>query len=273
MLEQSIILPGITNARELGGYIIGDKKIKEGLLLRTATLCQAGPEAIDILKDKYHVQQVVDLRMSDEQQYLPDPVIPGATNTHLPVIEFSDMTEGVDPEMMRIYGDPNTDRFTIFELTYEYGMVTDQLYIDFVLADRGLKAWRRFFELLLSTDDDRAFLWHCTDGKDRTGCAAMLILSALGADRETVLHDYMLTNEFAAQKLEAIHQRVAPMNMPPEKSELLTFLSGGVLAPYMNNILDKLIKDYGSAENFIVKELGVGDDGLTLLRNRYLTDI
>lgn len=273
MLEQSIILPGITNARELGGYTIGNKKIKNGLLIRTATLCQAGPEAIDILKNKYQVQQVIDLRMSDEQQFLPDPVIPGAKNTHIPIIEFSDMTADADPEMMKLYGDPKTDRFTLFELTYEYGMVNDQLYTDFVLGDRGIKGWRQFFDILLSTQDDRAFLWHCTDGKDRTGCASMLILSALGVDRETVLRDYMLTNDYAADKLEAIRQRVAPMNMPPDKLELLTFMSGGVLAPYMNNILDKLTKEYGSVENFIVEELKVGNDGLELLRNRYLTDI
>jgi protein-tyrosine phosphatase len=273
MPEQSINLPGIANARELGGYVIGDKKIKNGLLLRTATLCQASPEVIDILQNKYHVENVIDLRMSDEQQYLPDPAIPGAKNTHIPVIELSDMNKDADPELMKIYSDPRTDRFTLFEMSYEYGMITDQLYIDFVLADRGLKGWRQFFSTLLSTDDDRAFLWHCTDGKDRTGCAAMLILSALGADRKTVLHDYLLTNDYAAQKLEAIQQKVAPMNMPPDKLDLLTFMSGGVLAPYMNNILDTIIKEYGSVETFIAKELNIGNDGLELLRNRYLTDI
>ena len=39
-----------------------------------------------------------------------------------------------------------------------------------------------------------ALLFHCTAGKDRTGMAAYLILSALGVEQKIIMEDYLLTN-------------------------------------------------------------------------------
>ena len=39
-----------------------------------------------------------------------------------------------------------------------------------------------------------ALLWHCSEGKDRCGITAALILEALGVDRETIMADYLKTN-------------------------------------------------------------------------------
>ena len=38
-------------------------------------------------------------------------------------------------------------------------------------------------------------VFHCSAGKDRTGMAAALILSALDVPRQTIIDDYMLTLE------------------------------------------------------------------------------
>ena len=90
-MEQAIILNGIGNARELDGYRVADRLIRKGVLLRTAGLDRAIPEALDLLHNKYRVQTVVDLRMSVESNARPDPVIPGAKYLHLPVIEIEDI--------------------------------------------------------------------------------------------------------------------------------------------------------------------------------------
>lgn len=39
---------------------------------------------------------------------------------------------------------------------------------------------------------------HCAVGKDRTGVGSALVLFALGADVNTVMEDYLLTNETLA---------------------------------------------------------------------------
>jgi protein-tyrosine phosphatase len=50
-----------------------------------------------------------------------------------------------------------------------------------------------FFAHLLASNEPTVF--HCTAGKDRTGFAAALLLKAVGATDDDVMHDYLLTNE------------------------------------------------------------------------------
>jgi protein-tyrosine phosphatase len=272
MLEKSISLQGVGNARQLGGYRIGDKRIRDGILIRTAALNQATPEALEALQNKYRVQTVIDLRMSQEQNHIPDPAIPGAMNIHLPVIEMEDMLTDVDPKLIEQFSDPQMDRMVMFNMAYETGMLNEKLYTDFLLKDRGRVAYRGFFEALLDLQEGRAILWHCTDGKDRTGCAAMLVLLALGADRETVMHDYMLTNGYNARLLEGIRQKVAPLGMPDEKLNALLFMSGGVAETYMDNAINALIREFGSVRGYL-RELGVGEREISEIRGRLLTEV
>ena len=270
MEKQGIDLPGIGNARELGGYRIKDKVIRRGVLLRTGKLDQAASEALQLLQDKYRLQTIVDFRMSTEKAGQSDPEIPGAEYVHLPVFEIEDMMEGADPGLVAFYMEHATDRMALFELSYEQKLVDEKLYARFLLGDRGKHAVREFFRLLMELEKERAILWHCADGKDRTGCAAMLILFALGADRELVLRDYLLTNEYNAPILEAIRAKVAPMRMSEDKLKLLLFMSGGVFPEYMDHAIDALCEHYGSVRGYLEEEIGLGKYELEKLKEAFL---
>lgn len=270
MLKQAIDLPGVGNARELGGYAIGERRVKSGVLLRTAGLDRATPEAMDALQNRYRVKTVIDFRMSDERTPLPDPAIPGAENLHLPVLEQADMLVDVDPSMIEKYTDPNVDRMELFSAAYETGMLDDQLYVRFLTSERGRATFRGFFKALLALEDERAILWHCTDGKDRTGCAAMLLLFALGADRETVIRDYMLTNDYNAPRLSVLRQKIEPLGWPQAKAEALLFMSGGVSEVYMNNGINALVREYGTVEAYFARELDVGKEEREALSRKLL---
>ena len=269
MLKQGIDLSGVGNARELGGYTIGDKIVKKGVLLRTAGLNNAAPEAIEKLQNEYRLQTVVDFRMTGERQTISDPEISGVRNIHLPVIEMEDYPEQ-DPELIAKYMNSG-DRMKLFELSYDSGMLGSDIYVNFILGERGKKAYREFFRILLEhIPDNGAILWHCTDGKDRTGCAAMLILASLGANRETIIADYMLTNEYNAAQVEAVRQKTAAYPMPPEKREALLFMCGAVVEKYMTNAIDTLNERYGSVEGYLRDELNVGNAEIAVLKNRFL---
>src|SRR5436309_1967722 len=54
--------------------------------------------------------------------------------------------------------------------------------------------FRRMFSELLAGRAPLVF--NCTAGKDRTGVAAALLLTALGVPRESVVQDYLLTNRY-----------------------------------------------------------------------------
>ena len=169
MPKQEIILPGVSNARELGGYTVGDRRIRKGVLLRSGALTHATPEALETLRDKYRVQTVADLRMTMERNTHPDPEIPGAENLHLPALEIDEFQASIPPELLQEYADGRRDSLALFNAAYKNGMFDEELYTRALLRERAKKTWKDFFGALLALEEDRAFLWHCVDGKDRAG--------------------------------------------------------------------------------------------------------
>ena len=269
MPRQEIILPGVSNARELGGYLIGEKRIRKGVLLRSGALTHAAPEALEALREKYRVQMIADLRMIEERNTHPDPVIPGAESLHLPVLEMEEFKASIDPKLLQEYADGNRESLALFNAAYKNGMFDEQLYTRALLPGCAKKAWQGFFSALLRLEEDRAFLWHCVDGKDRAGCAAMLLLSALGADRETILRDYMLTNEFnPPRKFGA--KGILLVFWPKRKVKALRFAVGGVSEGHMNYAIDTLNREYGSVTEYLRQEIGVGEAEREALRGKFL---
>lgn len=272
MLKQAIDLPGVSNARELGGYAIGEHRVKGGVLLRTGDLGRATPETIERLHDTYCVQTVIDLRMGIEQDIQPDPEVPDATNRRLSIIEMQDfpIPAGVDPSMIELLSDPTANRMELFELSYKTGAVGREMYVSFLLGERGKKGFGSFFRELLEIEEGRAILWHCTDGKDRTGCAAMLLLCALGADRQTVLDDFLLTNAYNVARVEGAMKHFDTDSMSAEKLEALRVMVGGVEGSYMEHAMDVLEERYGSVGGYLSDELGVGKTEIDLLQDKFL---
>ena len=272
MLKNEISLPGINNARELGGYKAGDKVIKHGLLIRTGALKDAAPEAVELLKNKYNLKAIVDFRMQSERINIPDPEVEGAKYYGFSVVEMEDYfarakdVREVDKQLLW----KTNDRMALFEQAYEYGMLGPETYVSFLMEDRGKKAYKEFFKVLLDVEENGAVLWHCTDGKDRTGLAAMLILIALGADKDTVMEDYMLTNVYNSQTLEYVKSRLAGSDMPQRKRDALMFMLGGVVERYMTGAIEALINSYGSVKEYMFEELSVGDPELKVLRRKFL---
>lgn len=56
----------------------------------------------------------------------------------------------------------------------------------------------QFARFLKLAEADQTLLYHCTAGKDRTGFATVLLLSALGVDRATVIANYLESNRVNA---------------------------------------------------------------------------
>ena len=98
----------------------------------------------------------------------------------------------------------------------------------------------------------------------------MLVLFALGADRETVMYDYMLTNVYNARLLQGIRHNMAPLGMPDAKLNALLFMSGAVAETYMDNAIDVLNREFGGVQGYL-RELGVSEKEIGELRGRLLT--
>lgn len=263
---QSINLKSVNNARELGGYTVADgRKIKHGVLLRTAALNNISSDDVERLKDVYRLSVIADLRMSIEAAPKPDPVIEGVKYVNLRVINEELFTKVLEKKL-EFEGD------AIQRLMYiaDSGLFSENSYIDFLSEESGKKAYREFFVELLNLPPERSLLFHCTQGKDRTGCAAMLILSALGASDETIMSDYLLTNVFNAPKI--AEQRKMLLSHGIKESELDKYMIvlDEVSPKLMNAVLKWLRKNYGSPVGYITKELGITEDEIGKLKSKFL---
>ena len=271
--DQAVPLTGVGNARELGGYSAADgRTVRHGVLLRTAKLSGATEEDLRILAEDYHLAVVADFRGDTEIEKAPDPEISGVRNLNLPIIDDSaELPEEMKAEMEELAAlNGEITKMDRLRLALKYGTFSDQMYVDFLSMDRGKEGYSRLFRELLALDDGRAILFHCSEGKDRTGCAAMLILYALGADEETVMEDFRLTNEFNADLIETDRQLLRDEGIPEEEMDSYLPMLDQVNPAYMTNAIAWMTENYGSPLGYITRELGVTEAEIDELRNKFL---
>lgn len=257
--EQPRVLPleGAQNVRELGGYPTTDgHRVKTGRLFRSAELSHLTPTDAEKL-GTCDIAMIFDLRAVEERAKEPTTWAPDsepltiASNYHLDMSAFVAMfREGV-PSAAAV------------------SAAMTEFYRD--SAYRLEPLLRLLFAQLARSDE--AVLWHCSAGKDRTGVAAALVLTALGVDRATILKDYVLSAELyrmdrfiKAEDIDPKDPAAAWMRLPPDVLKVL----GGVQPEWINATFSQIESDYGSVANYLDQRLGVGADQLAAIRANFL---
>jgi len=266
---QALLVTGIENARQLGGYETADgRHVKRDVLLRTAKLSDAPSEELAALKDIYHLGVVVDFRTLAEREGAPDPEIDGVDNIVLDVLDEGSRT-GAGAAIAGIYENGGAEPAEVMLNIIRSGCVSERMYADMAFDPAAEKGFRDFFRILLENGGKKAVLWHCSGGKDRTGAAAVLLLLALGVNKETALRDFELTNEFLREKIAYMESRAAELTDDPEEIAWVKDLTG-VNRKYMEKLLDTLEEKYGSQERYLTEGLGLDRAELEQLREMYL---
>ncbi len=161
------------------------------------------------------------------------------------------------------------DLIQLVELCEQMGMLDDNMYIGFLTSDSGKKAYSQFFRILLGAEPDRAVLWHCTSGKDRTGLAAMLLLSLLGVEESVIMEDYMLTNEYNAPRIEGTKKHLRAKGCEEVFVEKAVLVFDAVDRHFMENTIAFLKEKYGSILGYIRSELNISAGDMELLKEKY----
>lgn len=270
--SQTIGLTGVGNARQLGGYVGADgRKVKDGVLLRSAALGSATDEDVKKLTEVYHLAEVIDLRTTSEIEAAPDLDIDGVKNVNLRILDEAALmkaAESQDPEVVALMQSEKME--DKLEAAIKIGLVGDQMYITFLSHDTGKQGYAQMFKDLLALPEGQSLLFHCTQGKDRTGCAALLILSALGVDEDTIMADYMLTNEFNAELIAQERQDMLDSGVAEDQLDHYMIARDQVFPQTMTNGLAWLKENYGSTMGYIKQELGVTDEEIAELQAKFL---
>lgn len=259
----SIGLEGVINARELGGIAVPGGKVRRGLLLRGGALSTATDADLARLRDVYHVAKVFDFRTSAEVKYAPDRDVPGAQNIWLPAFnEQSQKMEEMSLPHEAYYDLGNW--LTTRACEPKVQEVARALYNVMVEEDFTRMQYAGFFQNILQTAEGAVY-WHCSQGKDRTGLGAALILAALGADRKAIMEDYEVSNEFYKADVD---QYCSLVGTAEEREVMRTFI--GVNPVYFSQALDLLEAECGSLMGFLQGPLCLADYEIKELRDRYI---
>ena len=238
------------------------KTLKEHLLFRSANLGDINERGIEQLVN-YNVKHVFDLRTDDEILYKPEDFIsPKIEYIHLPLVP-NDLNPAVTKEnRVQVLNDlcalPGGMRAHILEL-YRY-------LIDNDMSKAGFK---EIFKALLNNEKEEGYLFHCTQGKDRTGIAVYLILSALGVSEETILKIYLSFNNRARFKRVAyflgMNIRFLSLTKAIALNDTLTARKA-----YFREFTGVINNKYGGVLNYLRTEVGLSDNDLIRLRQIYL---
>lgn len=266
-----IPLKGVINCRDLGGLpAAGGRKVRRRRLIRSASLGDATAEDVSQLLLMHDLERVVDLRAECEMERDPDPLplMIGVDYANLPALSgraigFSGLRNlASDIRALRDFAEDPYD-------------VVGSIYPKCLLGESGMLAYKGLLNGLVEGDGRRvapregATLWHCSQGKDRTGIAAILVEWALGVPLEFIKRDYLASNLFIkpwVDKMRALLQDNAVLGGIAVDLEAYSYSS----ECYFNRVFEVVESRYGSMGFYLDAALDFDVDKRALLRELYL---
>jgi protein-tyrosine phosphatase len=161
-------LQGVKNGRDLGGIVGTHGPIPNDHFFRTASLENATENDKKVLVD-HNVKLDLDLRSYIETLRAPDAL---AEDPRFHYVRISLFGVGIFDWLTSARGD---------------------LYVQ-ALAKHA-QEFRKVFHQLAS-EPDGAVLFHCAEGKDRTGLVAAMLLSLAGVSQDAIVHNYAVSAHY-----------------------------------------------------------------------------
>ena len=240
---RSLGLTGATNFRDLGGYRGTDgRTVRWRRLFRSDHLAELTDSDRAALAS-IGLARSFDFRGVDERA-AASYAVPGVRQYTLSIEPT--VVQNIRSMLESGHAMRPQDAVSLMQQTYR-GFVTDNAH--------------RFAELFGHlVESDAPTVFHCTAGKDRTGFAAALLLRALGVDEETVMQDYLLTNELYRRP------RVVHSDLPLEVLQVVW----QVQAEFLHAALEAVNREYGGLPQYLERGLKLDPTAIRRLGELYL---
>ena len=258
---KKIVLDYQKNVRDLGGYVgFNGLKVKENRLYRGGFLGRVSTEDVKII-NSLKLTDIVDFRSKTEYTDRPDYAFMGVTFHNLPT-----MDESNDEQLKK------NNEFDDSNLLWFLNGSTDgkghmkRTYVDVLFSKNGRESLKEFFSLLVK-DEHRVVYFHCSQGKDRAGLAAYLLLTALGVSEKDKIKDYLDSNEAMAIKIPNLKKMLKDKPYYDKEYERALEEVFSADLEYLNAALDAVKESCGSVMNYLTDVLHVD---ISRLREIYL---
>ena len=243
---KNLVFDGLINARDISQ----SNNIKEKKLIRSEDLSKLTDKDISILKDEYNLKYVIDLRMKKEKK-VKDKIIPDVTYIEIPFKNYKELKSNPDKKARK-------HKNGIFPNLCEYYRL--------LVAKDKKEYWTKIFSVIYENEDG-AILWHCQQGKDRTGLLAAILEYTLGLSSDEIMNDYLFTNTSLATpfKYKLISWVFVLKKLRKEFMELFT-----ARKEYLTAALDYINDTYGNMDGFLEQMCGIDKIKKEEIRKKYL---
>ena len=123
--------------------------------------------------------------------------------------------------------------------------------------------------LIIEAPADGGILWHCFQGKDRTGWGAAYLLFALGVDREAIIEDFDLSNTAYRELVTRLNSEIESRGGGEAEKEVVQAFMGVSTVNFVRT-LDLIDREFGGMRNYLQEQLFLASDDIQLLRKRFL---
>jgi len=265
-----------SNFRDYGGQLtIDGRQVVWGKLFRTGHMGEMSDADKQALQ-QLNIQAICDFRRAEEMARHP-----------------SQLPMGLVPTAISISPGSATDLFSAINNEYVNDDYIDEAIIDNFMQDinRDLvishqSSYRKMFDTLIEHANSGSII-HCSAGKDRTGFGGLLMLAALGVDAESIMEDYLRTNEYVDIANEVERWAVSYYSQSHNAQDDSTDdgHDGKVKSPfnrkaiaiilrvkesYLQAAMDTIDSRYGGVDRYLRDEIGLTEGELDLLRGCYL---
>ena len=264
-----IIFDNIINARDLGGIpATGGRTIRPHRLLRTAHLHDASDADVERLKQEYNLCRIFDFRSLNEFNAFPDREIDGVQHHLLPTIDMraEQETGRAIPEEAFLELDRHIVNYSFYP---QVQLMAANMYPSLIRSEFSQLQYAAFLRLIVEAPEDGGILWHCAQGKDRTGWGAAFILFALGVDRQTVIDDFDYSNIAYRPIVDKLNNDIiARGGGEAEMAVIQAFM--GVSTSNFIHTLEIIDSEFGGMTAYLHNILCLTHEDIQLLRKRFL---
>ncbi len=195
------LFDGVANSREVSGLPLKTGgKTRSGVLYRSSSLQSITPEGLKQLAAT-PIGVVADLRTLGERESDADKL---PKVRHVETVDIPIAVGNMSKKMMNKAGGgskPLLHNPAAKEAVRELERLlptVGEMYVDMLKQSSGELAQVASLVAQVDPGADNAVLIHCTAGKDRTGISTALVLDAVGVDRDAIVANYAVSQEFLA---------------------------------------------------------------------------
>ncbi|WP_028463212.1 tyrosine-protein phosphatase [Nocardia sp. 348MFTsu5.1] len=240
VVKPTPVLSSVDNFRDLAGldagYVgIGNKHLNRGVIYRSNALIANDSDLATL--GTLGITKVYDLRTAGEITPGKEDRLPaGVTRTWLPTLAGD-----IAGQVSQLKTPADSVAFM------------ENMNRTFVTDAEVRKSFTALFNDIAATSGAQVI--HCTAGKDRTGWASAILQSLVGVSPQTIMSDYLLTNQYSAASIERQLAGVEAARGPEARALYSPLLH--VEASYLQAGLDQLKASYGSVQNYLLNGLGL----------------